>query len=254
VKKKMSASILLVDDDMIFLEEFSEYFDNYRIINVSSGEQALELLKKPHDISLVIMDVMMPGLKGTDVLLKIKAMYPELAVIIMTGYSSKDIAIESLKGHADDYIEKPFKAKEIKKIIERLSENKNGYNDLDALDGKGKVEKVKHFIEINCFKKTSLSDASQAVCLSAKYLSRIFKKHSGMTFGEYKRKIKIEKAKELLLSSTRTVAQISCKLGYENTESFIRQFKKLTNNVPTAYRKKNKSQKTERRQKKNRKK
>ena len=62
----------------------------------------MQLLRKPNEIDLVLLDVMMPGLSGTEVLREMKKLSPNLAIIILTGYSSKDVAIEALKGHADD--------------------------------------------------------------------------------------------------------------------------------------------------------
>ena len=56
----------------------------------------------------MILDVNMPGSKGTEVLKDIKALYPDLGIIILTGHSSEDVAIEALKGHADEYLEKPL--------------------------------------------------------------------------------------------------------------------------------------------------
>jgi len=234
----MPYNILLVDDDKEFREEFRDYLEDYQVIEASSGEEALEILNKPNVIDLVILDVMMPGLHGTEVLKEMKKIDPNLGIIILTGYSSEDVAIEALKGHADDYIQKPLDIDKTKEIIETLLETRKGEGDIDTLNIKGKIEKVKRFAERNYHKKVSLKDAAQAVYLSPKYLSRIFKQSTGKSFSNYKLKIKIEKAKELLSGTGYNVNQIAEKLGYENVESFIRLFKRLAEYTPTEYRKK----------------
>lgn len=234
----MPDQILLVDDDKDFRGEFKDCLGEYEIIDTGSGEEALKILKKPNAIDLVVLDIKMPGISGIDVLKEIRNVSPELGIIILTGYSSKDVAIEALKGHADDYIEKPFDVNKVKQVIEKVLETKRGESDVNATDTVGKIEKIKSFIERNCYKKINLKDAANAVFLSPKYLSRIFKEFTGVTFSEYKLKIKTEKAKELLTGSGLNVNQISDKLGYENVESFIRQFKKLAGATPTEYRKK----------------
>jgi len=234
----MPDKILIVDDDEAFRSEFKELFDNYDIVEAPDGKSALRLLKSANDIGLILLDVMLPGISGIEVLKEIKKTDPDVGIIILTGYSSKDIAIEALKGHADDYIEKPIDLNRTKEIIERALESKRGGKEVNTGDIAGKIEKIKSFIERNCYKKLSLTDASRAVCLSPKYLSRIFKKSTGMNFIEYKLKIKMEKAKELLVGTGYNVNQIAEKLGYENTESFIRQFNKLTGLTPTEYRRK----------------
>ncbi|MFH1260072.1 MAG: response regulator [Elusimicrobiota bacterium] len=234
----MPNKILLVDDDPEFREEFKACFEEYPIIDVANGESALKILEQPNDIDLVMLDVKMPGISGIEVLKKLKAISPDLGIIILTGSASREVIIEALKGHADDYLEKPLNVEVVKEIIEKVLENKRGLNDINSSDTKGKIEKVKDFIERNCFKKTMLTDAAGIIYLSPKYLSRIFKQNTGESFSRYRLKIKIEKAKEFLLKTGYNVNQIAEKLAYENTESLIREFKKITGFTPTKYRKK----------------
>lgn len=234
----MADKILIVDDDADLRSELCDFLEGYEVVQASSGEEALRLLRRANEIGLVILDVMMPGVSGLDVLTEIKKTDPGLSIVILTGYSSKDVVIEALKGHADDYIEKPISIDKIKDAVERLLETKRGGADINALDLKGRIEKVRRFVEKNCCKKTGLKDAASAVCLSPKYLSRVFKQYTRVGFSEYRLKIKTEKAKELLVKSGYNVNQVAEKLGYENVESFIRQFKKITRYTPAGYRKK----------------
>jgi two-component system, response regulator YesN len=232
----MANKILLVDDDSEFRAEMKEFLDGYEVIEAFDGREALRVLKRANEIVLVILDIQMPGPSGIDVLREIKKIDPHLGIVILTGYSTKDLAIEALKAHADDYIEKPMDINKVKGIIHKVITMKQPRSSIDTTTIKGKIEQVKNFIAINCFKKTSLSDAAEAVCLSPKYLSRIFMQHTGESFSAHKLKIKISKAKELLGAGGLNINQISDKLGYENAESFIRQFKKLTRLTPTQYR------------------
>lgn len=235
----MPYNILLVDDNKDFRDEFRDYLEDYEVIEASNGEEALNLLRKPNEIDLVILDVMMPGLRGTEVLKEIKGMAPDLGIIILTGYSSKDVAIEALKGRADDYIEKPLNIDKTKEIIEKILEAKKGVGDINTSDVKGKIERVKRFAERNYHKRVCLKDVAALVYLSPKYLSRIFKQNTGMEFSEYKLEIKIKRAKEFLKKTGCNINQISYKLGYQNTESFTRIFKRITGYTPREYRDKN---------------
>jgi len=229
--------ILLVDDDSIFRSEFRECFEEYGIAEASNGEEALKILKKPHEIDLVILDVRMSGMSGIEVLEKIKKMFPDMRIFILTGYSSKDVAVEALRGKADDYIEKPLDIDKTKELIESVFETNSIKQGIPG-DIKTKIERVKDFLRRNCFKKVGLKDAANAVCLSPKYLSRIFKEYAKTGFNEYKLRLKIDAAKKFLEKSGYNVDQISDKLGYQNSESFIRQFKKLTKCTPTEFRRK----------------
>ena len=243
----MAYNILLVDDDKEFREELRDYLHEYGVLEASSGEDALQVLKKPNEVDLVIMDVMMPGMRGTEVLKKIKIMYPDMGIIMLTGYSSVDLAVESFKEHADDYLEKPLKIDKVKNIIEGLLDKKCAKDGIDADSNEGKINLAKQFIRRNYQKKLTLADLAQKTCLSPKYFSRFFRKHAGMGYNEYKIKLKMEEAKSLLNKTSCNINQVSDKLGYENTESFIRQFKKLTGRTPVEYRVKIKSSKDRKR-------
>jgi two-component system response regulator YesN len=232
----MPQTILLVDDDKIFRAELRDFLDDYNVIEASHGGEALRILKEPNEIDLVILDVMMPGPRGTEVLKEMRRIAPDLGIIILTGYSTKDVAIEALKGHADDYIEKPINIDRTRAIIEKLLEAKSGDGDLDAADLTAKIERVKRFAERNYHKQVTLEDAAAAVCLSPKYLSRIFKQQTGVGFSDYKLDMRIRKSKELLEQTGYTIAQIADKVGYQNAESFISIFKKLAGRTPSDYR------------------
>lgn len=240
----MAERILVVDDDKEFRQEFRSCFEEYGVVDAANGVEALQILKKPNEIDLVLLDVMMPGKSGLDILKEIKQTDPQLSIIMLTGYSSKDVAVEALKGHADDYIEKPLDVEKTKETIERILMSKRGEDVPETSDIKGKIERIKRFVEINCYKKVSLSDAAKAVYLSPKYVSRIFKKYTKTDFSEFKLKIKIEKAKELLTKAGYNVNLTSDKLGYENPESLIREFKKLVGYTPAEYKKRHLSVKT----------
>ena len=231
---KLSNSILIVDDDKIFRQEFKLCFDDYNIIEASNGEEAFKILSKPNDIELVFLDVIMPGQFGTDTLKKIKKNWPDLKIVMLTGCSTETIVIESLKGRADDYLVKPIDIEKTRSVIKRLILEKE--SDIDAIDMKSKIERVKRFIEKNAFKKIMLKDAASSIFLSPKYMSKVFKENTGVNFNTYKTKIKLDLAKGLLKDTAYNVCQIADKLGYINTETFIRQFKKFMGKAPAQFR------------------
>jgi two-component system, response regulator YesN len=234
----MSDKILIVDDDVEFRSELKEFLEGYEVVEAQNGPEALEKLKSANEIGLVILDVKMPGLSGTKVLREMKKLDSKLHIILVTGHGSKDVVIDALKGHADDFIEKPLDLDKVKAIVEQFA-NKIDYEiDATGMESDDKIHKIKRFIERNCLRKTSLTDAASALCLSPKYISRIFKQQAGVSFSYYKITVKIKKAKEMLQESSYNINQIAYKLGYENSESFIRQFKRITKYTPTKYRRK----------------
>jgi YesN/AraC family two-component response regulator len=233
----MPYNILLVDDDSDFREEFKDYFRGYRVIGVGRGDQALLELEKPNEIDLVVLDVRLPESSGTEILQRIKRSWPDLGVIILTGFGSKSVVINALQGEADGYLEKPLDIEKTEAAIEKVLRRSRWPAGIEAEDIEGKMERVKVFLRRNVHKKVTLQAAAAVVALSPKYLSRIFREVTGRKFNRYKLELKIEQAKEWLAETGHSVDMIAYSLGYLNAESFIRIFKKFTGQTPTAYRK-----------------
>ncbi|HNW44353.1 MAG TPA: response regulator [Elusimicrobiales bacterium] len=232
----MRGKILLVDDNEDLLFDFKLWFEEYDITGAASAGEALALLARPNEFDLVILDVQMPGMDGLAALDKIKELAPEKRVIIMTAFSTKDVAIHALTGKADNYVEKPFDLKTMRAAIEKELLAKTGAENPGDMDVAGKIEHVRRFLEGNCFKKVTLKDAAAVVFLTPKYLSRLFRQQAGMSFSRYKLSVKMDQAKRMLRTTGRTIKQVSAKLGYANAESFIRQFEKLVRTTPSSYR------------------
>lgn len=232
----MRAKILLVDDNAGLRADFPLWFREYDIQTAPSAEEALRALARPNDLDLVLLDVQLPGMNGLDALLKIKAAAPEKRVVIMTGYSSKDTAIHALTGHADNYIEKPFDLKAMRALIEKELGCAREDAPPETEDARGRIEHVKNFIRRNRFGRVTLKEAAAAVFLTPKYLSRLFRQVAGEGFEEFKLRVKMDEARRLLRSHENSVKHVARALGYANTESFIREFKKVVGVLPSAYR------------------
>ncbi|MDD4527488.1 MAG: response regulator transcription factor [Candidatus Margulisbacteria bacterium] len=233
----MSYTILIADDDKEFREEFIYCFDEYTIVEAGTGQQTLDILNSPNEIDLIFLDVFLPDTTGIILLKTIRESYPEIAIVILTGSGSKDIVLDALRGEADDYLEKPLDIEKTQQLIKKLIETK--IETMDVKNGKieDKIQRVMNFAERNVNKMVNLEDVAKLVYMSPKYLSRVFKQYTGMNFSRYKINIKIKHSKKLLENKGLSVEQISDNLGYENSESFIRIFKKYTKMTPTQYRK-----------------
>lgn len=104
------AKILIVDDDREFCSMLEDVLGlkGYVVCKSFSGSDAIKLLEK-ENVNLVITDKNMPGLGGVDVILKIKADYPTIPVIITTAFGDKKFKEESLRAGAFQYFSKPVK-------------------------------------------------------------------------------------------------------------------------------------------------
>ncbi|MCK4224102.1 MAG: sigma-54-dependent Fis family transcriptional regulator [candidate division Zixibacteria bacterium] len=120
------AKILVVDDEEIVLKSCRKILEGggHQVFCALSGQEAFELLEK-EPIDIVITDIKMPGMDGMQVLEKVKEKYPDILVIMITGYSTVQSAVQAMKLGAFDYIPKPFTPDEVLIVVEKALEKKS---------------------------------------------------------------------------------------------------------------------------------
>jgi DNA-binding NarL/FixJ family response regulator len=116
-------SILLVDDEESIRVSLKGILKKkYYAKTAESGSMALEMLQNDH-YDLILTDIMMDDMTGIELLKKIKEIFPEIPVLLMTGYSSLSTAIEAMRLGASDYLIKPYSKEEIFLSIARCLKN-----------------------------------------------------------------------------------------------------------------------------------
>ncbi|MEW6417207.1 MAG: response regulator [Nitrospirota bacterium] len=110
--------ILVVDDEEKVSKSLSGLLQDqgYDVIIAGSGSECLQIMSS-QNFDLVILDIVIPGRGGVEVLQKIKEKYRDTEVIIITGYADKEKAIATFRLGAYDFIEKPFESSEILNTI-----------------------------------------------------------------------------------------------------------------------------------------
>jgi two-component system response regulator AtoC len=116
-------SILIVDDEILTLNNLKKALekDDYEVLVADSGEAALEMVGR-YKPQLILLDLMLPGISGTEVLRRVKDIDRETIVIMMSAYEILEKAVESMKLGAYDYLLKPFRISDLKHTIRRALE------------------------------------------------------------------------------------------------------------------------------------
>ena len=118
--------LLIVDDDSDLRLTLCEYMETRRfhVTSAKSGGEAIRLLEAGSRFDIVFTDRMMPpGPDGLAVLRTARTCNPHCYVVVMTGYSSIETAIESIRVGAFDYLTKPFKLAELEIVANRIVEH-----------------------------------------------------------------------------------------------------------------------------------
>lgn len=98
------------------------------------------------------------------------------------------------------------------------------------------ITRAKDFIDKNQAEDLSLSSVARAVNTSTFYFCKMFKKATGLTFTEYLGRVRVEKAKSLLLNPHLRVSEVAFEVGFQSLSQFNRVFKRITGLSPTVYR------------------
>jgi two-component system response regulator HydG len=115
--------VLIVDDERSNLESLGKIFERegWRVALAESGAAALEALRRDR-VSVVVTDLMMPGMSGEELLRAVKAVSPETEVVLMTAYGTVETAVAAMKEGAYDFITKPVKRHAIVKSVRQALE------------------------------------------------------------------------------------------------------------------------------------
>lgn len=119
--------ILIVDDeeDITILTEKFLQLENYDTLTCSNGYDALDILKENHqDIDLVLLDIMLPGMSGYEILTQIKSNYPEIFVVLFTVKNFYEDFQKAKELGADGYLVKAISGNEIINYIKDILEKK----------------------------------------------------------------------------------------------------------------------------------
>ncbi len=118
-----SEHILMIDDEGAVLEICRENLKRlgYVVVTARSGEEGIRLYeKRPYRFDLVILDMIMPGLSGAETYRRLKAINPEIKVLLATGYSEDGQAREILDEGCKGFIQKPFNLAQLSAIVRNL--------------------------------------------------------------------------------------------------------------------------------------
>ncbi|MCX5781134.1 MAG: response regulator [Elusimicrobia bacterium] len=116
IKSGRSKTVLVVDDENVIRDFFSRVLTRYNVLTASSGEEALDVIKKDKP-DLVLLDIKMPGIGGIETLRKIKEIDINIVVIMLSAFSTLEDNLAAARLGAYTSISKPFDLEEMQSVI-----------------------------------------------------------------------------------------------------------------------------------------
>ena len=132
----METRILIIDDDVFICRQLEELFraQKYVVDSATTAADAFDLLSR-QNYSLALIDLKIPGADGLSLTKEVRERWPDLDVIMITGYASIKGAVEAIKQGASDYITKPFQNEEILLATEKVLEKRRLLDEINYLRG-----------------------------------------------------------------------------------------------------------------------
>src|SRR6056297_3032036 len=218
-------------------EKCNEYIDS--IINEIIQDKYIASIKKSEELIDCIFEISSGNLQSIWDLVKKSAnkiyAYTDNFKITDSNSIKKNLFnLENKKEiYSNKYILKLNFTNFIKSIIKELLKNKNGFT--------GNINDIIAYININIY--ITLDETSEFFNISPYYLSKVFKKETGLNFSEYISITKINISKNLLIHTDMQIVNIAIDLGYSEANYFSKVFKKIVGESPTSYREEHKEQK-----------
>ncbi len=122
--------LLLVDDEQEFLEPMAARLERRGLAcrTAQSGEDALTILQE-ESFNCAVVDVMMPGMDGLELLRRMRRDYPDVAVILLTGHASVELGVQGMELGAFEYLMKPVELDELLDTVRRASSTGSGVRE-----------------------------------------------------------------------------------------------------------------------------
>ena len=116
----MNSNVLVIDDEQVIRDGCVRVLsrEGYEVDAASNGNEGLQKLET-RPAQVVLLDLMMPGIDGFETLARIKKRWPEITVIIITGFATVEKAVQAMKEGAFDFLAKPFNPDYLRIVVKR---------------------------------------------------------------------------------------------------------------------------------------
>ena len=243
-------TMLVVDDNADLRNYIKDIFsEQFNIYEADDGIPAFDVISKEMP-DIVISDLVMKKMDGIELCRKLKANTgtAHIPIILLTGSSSEQSKIKGIECGAEDYLNKPFSRELIVARVQNILRSRNRlqqyfFNTVTLQPTSGIDADNKEFLE-RCMKivEMHMDDAEftvQTFCkeigMSHPALYKKIKAVSGLTVNVFIRYLRLRKAAELLINTSKTIVEVTYITGFNDIKYFREQFSKLFGLTPSEY-------------------
>jgi len=237
--------VVLVDDERLIVEGLCRVINwaDYGCEVVGTAEDAVSGAKliREKNPQILFTDIRMPGDDGLTMLAGLRSEFPDLQVVVLTGYRDFSYAQEAIRLGVTRFLLKPSKLDEIKEALSAITEKLRRESTSDAEAerehaGSFLVKQALGYMQQHCAEKLNLQEVADACYVSQWHLSKLLNRYQGESFYDILNRFRIDRAKELLTDPALRIGDIGEMVGYADTAHFARVFKKVAGMSANEYR------------------
>ena len=232
--------VFIVDDEKIIRKGISsilqQHIPSLEIIGeAADGAEALEKISA-NVPDIVITDVKMPNMDGVELTKELHRQHPSTKIIVLSGYDDYNYVRQSMKNGALDYLLKPIDKHEFLSLINLLVRNESESKEQPKIDSNELISNAKNYIRKHYSDDITMTQVADYVHLNPSYFSKLFRTKTGLTFSVYLTDVRISQAKQLLLNPNIKIYEVCEKVGFSDSVTFNRSFKRVVGVSPSEFR------------------
>jgi two-component system response regulator YesN len=246
--------LLILDDDTQIREGLERGIDwkGFGFEEVRSAGDGIMGLRIAREMvpNIVLSDVRMPGMDGLEFLRDLKGMFPQVKVVLISGYDDFEYLQRAIRYHADAYELKPVKIGrllsligELRDKIEAEGQNFPGTHDPGASPGSRpagtyspRICRAIDYVKTHLSADLSARNLGTFLGISPNYFSALFKQETGLSFNGFVNRTRLEGAVYLLEHTDERIFEIAAHTGFRDAVYFSQVFRKTYGRSPSRYR------------------
>lgn len=245
--------ILIVEDEKMIRQGIRVMIENSdvpyeEIHECRHGKEASEYLKE-NGCDLVLTDIRMPFMDGIELTAWMQEHLDREQmpiIVVISGYGEYEYVRTAMKRGAIDYLLKPVDREELKRILWQAEESwqkrRPGVGGGTGSEGhtsavnQRKMQEAINYLYRNYMRSVDMAEVSNHISMNYTMFSVEFKKFTGQKFPAWLNKLRIEKARKLILEENLKLNEVGVKVGFDDAARFTRVFREETGMTPSAYR------------------
>ncbi len=219
--------LLVVDDDPSIREALATALAGVYLVHVAATSDEACIALQTHPIHAILLDAILGDEDGLALVDRFRTL-SDAPILVLTGYSTEELAIRAVQARVSDYLKKPVSVDELEVRLARALRRAEAQAD--------PVTRARHALEENPERRHAPAVLARAVGLSERHLRRRFRQAHDRSPWRYQTELRLRRAAELLLTTGLDVNQIALELGFRSVRTFNRRFKEFFGATPSEYR------------------